>query len=60
MQILTDKLCESLHGGNLFTIGDISPTVDVNLPIQLQNQLGVALFGSSAFNLAGQFLGMTP
>ncbi len=59
MQILTDELCESLHGGNLFTIGDISPRVNLNLPIQLQNQLGVALFRSNALNVAGQFLGMT-
>ncbi len=54
MQILTDEHCESLQGGSLVRIGDIAPSVNVNLTNQLQNQFGFGLFGGTAINAAGQ------
>jgi len=58
MQALTDDQCALLSGGSLVNIGDISPRINVSLANQLNNQLGIGLFGGRAFNLAGQGLGI--
>ena len=58
MQILTDDQCESLSGGRLVRIGNISPTVNVNLANQLTNQLGLGFFGGRVINGSGQLIGI--
>lgn len=58
MQILTDNQCETLSGGSLIRIGDISPKVNVNFANQLSNQFGLGFFGGKVFNGSGQLIGI--
>ncbi len=58
MQILTDDQCETLSGGALVNIGDISPKINVVLANQLSNQFGLGFFGSRVFNGSGQLVGI--